>query len=492
MLRALLSSLLLACCLWFQPAQAATFYQVNTGATVTITEHSACAVVTNSHASGLALFVPTATPAEWTAFRAAPGAGVTAVTCDTTPDAFNFVDVTGAALGAVITSANITIAGINTATAVTISGAGAQFSINGGAWGTTGNITNGQTLAVRTTSSASASTAVTATVTVGGTSDTWSVTTGAGSSSCGGAYAWTTSTGATNLWAIDLNYNGSKMIGGGYGGYDGRNDFYSDGPPRYSANGGTSWSNGTPLNGLWTKAAFSANGVNGLMLWYDTVHTTANGGANFTSRSITSYVGGAVSSDGLKMVVAGTSYIFTSVNSGANWTQRTAAGSRDWRGAAITDDGNTIVAIAYVSGGNTIFKSTDGGATWSNIAAAGSRRWTHIDMSPDGTKIFAVAEATSGWGDGKIFRSTDSGVTWTELTAAGAANMLISMSDDGMVVATVDNWSNPRISTNGGTTWTTHTTVGTSSNSPNIAVSGNGKVVATAIEFDGIHKYACP
>lgn len=104
---------------------------------------------------------------------------VTTVAADTTPDAFNFApDVTNATLSTLTTASAVTINGINTTTPVSVSGTGSpQISINGGAWTTSGNITNGQTLAVRLTSSASFSTANTATVNVGGITDVWSVTT---------------------------------------------------------------------------------------------------------------------------------------------------------------------------------------------------------------------------------------------------------------------------------------------------------------------------
>ncbi|MDA3854633.1 MAG: hypothetical protein PF569_00130 [Candidatus Woesearchaeota archaeon] len=46
---------------------AATYYQVNSGATVTIDEQGICKEVTNNN--GLAMFVPTNSLAEWTAFR---------------------------------------------------------------------------------------------------------------------------------------------------------------------------------------------------------------------------------------------------------------------------------------------------------------------------------------------------------------------------------------------------------------------------------------
>lgn len=163
-------------------ARAAEHYQVNHGATVAITEHTACAVVTNNNAASLPLFVPTKAADEWTAFRTAPGTGVTSAACDTTPAAFTFVNVTGVNRSTLTTAASITINGINTTTPVSVTGTGAQISINGGTWTTSGTITNGQTLAVRLTSSGSFSTALSATVNVGGVTNNWSVTTRAANS----------------------------------------------------------------------------------------------------------------------------------------------------------------------------------------------------------------------------------------------------------------------------------------------------------------------
>lgn len=102
---------------------------------------------------------------------------------DTTPNAFTFTDQTGVALSTPITSNTITVSGINTATPLTITGG--QYSINGGAFASTATtVVNGDTVVVRVTSSGSNSTAVNATLTIGGVSDTFTVTTLAGA-------AWT-------------------------------------------------------------------------------------------------------------------------------------------------------------------------------------------------------------------------------------------------------------------------------------------------------------
>lgn len=97
---------------------------------------------------------------------------------DTAPDAFNFTDQTNVQLSTLATSASITPTGYDGPVTVSVSGQGSpQVSINGGAWGSGGNINPGETLAVRLTSSAAYLTTLSATVTVGGTSDSWTVET---------------------------------------------------------------------------------------------------------------------------------------------------------------------------------------------------------------------------------------------------------------------------------------------------------------------------
>lgn len=59
----------------------ASSYQVNSGANQNITEFSTCKKVTNNHASGKAVFVPTATNTEWTQFYTNPPTGVTIDNC---------------------------------------------------------------------------------------------------------------------------------------------------------------------------------------------------------------------------------------------------------------------------------------------------------------------------------------------------------------------------------------------------------------------------
>lgn len=101
------------------------------------------------------------------------------VAWDTTPTAFSFTDVTNATTNSTYTSAAITVAGINHPAAISVSGdASAKYSINNAtATATNGTVSSGDEVRAVVTSSASAATAVNATVTIGGVSDAFSVTT---------------------------------------------------------------------------------------------------------------------------------------------------------------------------------------------------------------------------------------------------------------------------------------------------------------------------
>jgi hypothetical protein len=104
-----------------------------------------------------------------------------------TPDQFTFTDQTGAALSTVITSNTITVSGITSTTPISITGG--TYSINGGPYTSAdGTVNPEDAVTVQQTSSESHSTTTDATLTIGGISDTFSVTTisGSNSSSNGG------------------------------------------------------------------------------------------------------------------------------------------------------------------------------------------------------------------------------------------------------------------------------------------------------------------
>jgi hypothetical protein len=97
-------------------------------------------------------------------------------TGDTTPIQFTFTDVTGAPLNTLTTSNQITVFGITLPSPITITGG--EYSIDSGLFtNAPGEVTNGQEVVVRQTSSPNFSTTTNTVLTIGGVSDTFSVTT---------------------------------------------------------------------------------------------------------------------------------------------------------------------------------------------------------------------------------------------------------------------------------------------------------------------------
>jgi uncharacterized delta-60 repeat protein len=126
---------------------------------------------------------------------------------DTTPDGFSFTDQTGLPPNAEVQSNEITVAGINAPAPISV--VGGEYSINGGAFtATAGTVANGERVRVRVTASGSYSTTVSATLTIGGVSDTFSVTTKPATvatvvhgRSGGGSFGWL---GALMLGALGM------------------------------------------------------------------------------------------------------------------------------------------------------------------------------------------------------------------------------------------------------------------------------------------------
>ncbi|GAB1268836.1 hypothetical protein NBRC116493_20890 [Aurantivibrio infirmus] len=101
---------------------------------------------------------------------------VTTLVEDITPNIFSFTDQIDVEPSTLTTSNSIVISSINSQATVTV--VGGEYSIDGGAFtAVAGTVSNGQSLAVRTTSSANFGGAVDVDISVGTVSDTFSVTT---------------------------------------------------------------------------------------------------------------------------------------------------------------------------------------------------------------------------------------------------------------------------------------------------------------------------
>jgi hypothetical protein len=107
---------------------------------------------------------------------AATSSAASSTAPDTTPNTFSFVAVTDVLPNSINTSAVITVAGINVAVPISITGG--TYAIGAGAFtNVAGTISVGQTVTVKTTAAATPVTAVDAVLTIGGVSATYKITT---------------------------------------------------------------------------------------------------------------------------------------------------------------------------------------------------------------------------------------------------------------------------------------------------------------------------
>ncbi len=103
------------------------------------------------------------------------------IATDSTPDNYAFTDKSGVETDTQITSDSVTISGINTDATVSITDSGhdtGEYRINGGTWKQTNDkVKDGDTIELRLTSASDTGTTRSATLDVGGVTDTWDVTT---------------------------------------------------------------------------------------------------------------------------------------------------------------------------------------------------------------------------------------------------------------------------------------------------------------------------
>lgn len=118
---------------------------------------------------------------------------------DVTPAAFAFADQAGVAAGSVITSAPVTITGIDSPATVTVADGTYSVGCTAIYVGTAGTIANAQTVCVRHTSAASAAATANTTLTVGGVSDVFTSTTADAGDATASLLPFLTGSGALRL-----------------------------------------------------------------------------------------------------------------------------------------------------------------------------------------------------------------------------------------------------------------------------------------------------
>ena len=199
------------------------------------------------------------------------------------------------------------------------------------------------------------------------------------------------------------------------------------------------------------------------------------------------------SADGTKMIAVSRNsswvgQIVTSNDSGSTWVTNTAAGTRNWHGLGISDDGNTLLAVVYKG---YPFVSTNAGTSWTQRGVYAY--YSCASCSADCSKMLASAGDYNKY----VMLSSNSGVNWSAQTSMPTRLWYInSISDDGtkMIVGSVthSNYPNsPRspiyISTDSGSTWILREPISGDNAWYGGAYSGDGSRVVVANYGDYIY-----
>jgi uncharacterized protein YdeI (BOF family) len=361
---------------------------------------------------------------------------------DTTPDAFSFTDQTGVAVSTLITSDSVTVAGINTAAAISISGDGSpEFRINGGTWTSTATtVANGDTVELRLTSAASGAVLHSATLDIGGVTDQWDVTTL--SDTTPDAFSFTDQTGVAvstlissdSITVSGLNTAASISISG-------------DGSPEFRINGGT-----------WTSTATTVS--NG-----DTVElrlTSAAGGGVLHSATLD--IGGVTDQWDVTTISDTTPDAFSFTD------QTGVAVSSLITSDSITVAGiNTAAAISISGDGSPEFRIN--GGTWTSTAttvANGDTVELRLTSAASGGVLHSatldIGGVTDQWDVTTLSDSTPDAFSFTDQTGVAVSTVI---SSDSITVAGINTSAaisisgdgSPEFRINGGTWTSTATTV---------------------------------
>jgi len=141
-------------------------------------------------------------------------------------------------------------------------------------------------------------------------------------------------------------------------------------------------------------AVADTNGARVIAAGNNIVRVSSDSGNSFTNYTNSFFIIDVASNDAGDQAIAalsGTAYLKESTDYGVSWADNTAAGSRVWKGACISDSGT--IRIAWTA--SLILRSTDSGASWTDITFPGASSITRCGLSGDGLSV--ISSNNSGY-----------------------------------------------------------------------------------------------
>jgi hypothetical protein len=159
-----------------------------------------------------------------------------------------------------------------------------------------------------------------------------------------------------------------------------------------SSNFGVNWTSVPGNNANWTDIATSDDGaIVAACLSGGNIYVSTNGTSNWTARAISAaWNCVAMSADGSVMLAGlGNGQLYVSYDTGVSWNP--TGPSAFWNSVSCSADGTWMLAAAGGSG--TVYFSQDSGATWQPRATLPAGDYRSAAYSSDGSTIIAVATA---------------------------------------------------------------------------------------------------
>lgn len=229
---------------------------------------------------------------------------------------------------------------------------------------------------------------------------------------------------------------------------------------RYSVDGGVTWSTLTSAGyRSWTSVAISDDGqtIVGVTSSSTPVIST-NGGSTWLTPAAAgnrNWQAVTVSSDGSHIAASATGspggYVHTSTDYGVTWTQRTAVGQSGWQSIDSSADGQHIIVLSGSGGSSGYIRySSNIGASWAS-APYPTQGWWGAAISDDGQRMVAGPTGTAG----PLRQTLDGGSTWRSLDTPSTEWRGVDSSRDGEVIVAVNRGNGQVLySTDAGDTWT--------------------------------------
>ena len=321
---------------------------------------------------------------------------------------------------------------------------------------------------------------------------------------------WASILSGPNHNSVAISADGSTMLAG----YQNNSPYLSVGSsntfnplPIYPAVPPVSAANAIPYSNNYGMS-LSDTGQYGIITQSNgQIYYTSNTGSTWQTSSATTadnfYGGAYISGNGQYITASAGPNLYTSLNNGSSFTKTaqipqpsgityitysgSSSTSQNWNDAAISSNGQYMLAASNGSGGGFLYLSTNSGAYWSaplGTSVAYQLAWNGCAVSPttNASGYYVMAATVNGQ---SVYLSVNSGTTWTSISSlANAAWSAISMDADGATIAVIASGSQIYVSTNTGSTWQAY---GSALAYSDITVSLTGQYMAATVSGGQIY-----